>query len=80
MSRRSHELGGSANSTRLAVTSKQISDLGLETPVKKDTDDRAFGSRTTRTCQAEAIVQGSSEHENVTDNRRHVRPHSSAAA
>ena len=38
------------------MTPDQISDLGLETQVKKATDNRAFGSRTTRTCQAEAIA------------------------
>ena len=50
------ELGGSVRFTRLAVTPDQISDLGLETQVKKVTDKRAFGSKTTRTCQAEAIA------------------------
>jgi hypothetical protein len=38
------------------VTPEQIIDLALETQVKKVTDNRAFGSRTTRTCQAEAIA------------------------
>ena len=50
------ELGGSVGFTRLAVTPEQISDLDLETQVKKVTDNRAFGSRTTRTCQVEAIA------------------------
>ena len=50
------ELGGGVGFTRLAVTPEQISDLGLETQVKKVTDNRAFGGRTTRTCQAEAIA------------------------
>ena len=49
-------MGGSVRFTRLAVTPEQISELGLETQVKKVTDNRAFGSRTTRTCQAEAIA------------------------
>jgi hypothetical protein len=38
------------------VTPEQIADLTLETQVKKVTDNRAFGSRTARTCQAEAIA------------------------
>jgi hypothetical protein len=50
------ELGGSVSFTRLAVTPEQIADLTLETQVKKVTDNRAFGSRTARTCQAEAIA------------------------
>jgi hypothetical protein len=38
------------------VTPEQIADLALETQVKKVSDNRAFGGRTTRTCQAEAIA------------------------
>ena len=49
-------LGGSVRFTRLAVTLEQIADLALETQVKKVSDNRAFGSRTERTCQAEAIA------------------------
>lgn len=50
------ELGGSVSFIRLAVTPQQIADLALETQVKKVSDNRVFGSRTTRTCQAEAIA------------------------
>jgi hypothetical protein len=50
------ELGGSVTFTRLAVTPEQIVDLALETQVKKVSDNRAFGSQTTPTCQAEAIA------------------------
>jgi hypothetical protein len=50
------ELGGSISFTRLAVTLQQIADLALETQVKKVSDNRAFGNRTARTCQAEAIA------------------------
>ncbi|MET4750391.1 hypothetical protein [Bradyrhizobium sp. RT11b] len=50
------ELGGSVSFTRLAVTPQQIAELALETQVKKVSDNRAFGSQTTRTCQAEAIA------------------------
>jgi hypothetical protein len=50
------ELGGSVSFTRLAVTPEQIADLALETQVRKVSDNRAFGSRTEQTCQAEAIA------------------------
>lgn len=48
------DLGGSIVFTRLAVTPEQITDLALETQIKKPSDNRAFG--TARTCQAEAIA------------------------
>ena len=37
-------------------TPAQITNVRLETQVKEVSDNRAFGSRTARTCQAEAIA------------------------
>jgi hypothetical protein len=47
------ELGGEVTFTRLAVTSAQIAQYGLETAPPKATDKRAFRGRT---CQAEALA------------------------
>jgi hypothetical protein len=47
------QLGGEVRFTRLAVTPRQIEDLGLPTAPPKESDRRAFNGET---CQAEAIA------------------------